>query len=83
MVKLLDFYADWCAPCRITTPIIEEIEKERTDITVQKVDVDKEPQIAEKYGVMSIPTFIVEKDGKEVGRITGATSKAKILELLN
>lgn len=76
---LVDFYADWCGPCRIVSPIVDEIAEERSDITVGKVNVDDENALAMKYGVMSIPTLIVFKDGKEAARIVGARPKAAIL----
>ena len=76
---LVDFYADWCGPCRIVSPIIDEIAEERRDITVGKVNVDDENALAVKYGVMSIPTLIIFKDGKEAARIVGARPKADIL----
>ena len=76
---LVDFYADWCGPCRIVSPIVDEIAEERSDITVGKVNVDDENALAMKYGVMSIPTLIVFKDGQEKTRIVGASPKAAIL----
>ena len=76
---LVDFYADWCGPCRIVSPIVDEIAEERSDITVGKVNVDDENALAMKYGVMSIPTLIVFKDGQEKTRIVGARPKADIL----
>ena len=76
---LVDFYADWCGPCRMVSPIVDEIAEERTDITVGKVNVDDENGLAMKYGVMSIPTLIVFKDGKETTRIVGVRPKATIL----
>ena len=80
---LVDFYADWCGPCRMVSPIVDEIAEERSDITVGKVNVDDENALAMKYGVMSIPTLIVFKDGQEKTRIVGARPKAAILaELL-
>ena len=75
----VDFYADWCGPCRMVSPIVDEIAEERSDITVGKVNVDDENALAMKYGVMSIPTLIVFKDGQEKTRIVGARSKAAIL----
>ncbi len=82
-VKLLDMWAGWCQPCRIMNPVIEELEKELKDkVEVIKINVDEDPQTASKYGVMSIPTYIVEKDGKEVGRKIGVTAKAELLKLL-
>ena len=76
---LVDFYADWCGPCRMVSPIVDEIAEERSDITVGKVNVDDENSLAMKYGVMSIPTLIVFKDGQEKTRIVGARPKAAIL----
>lgn len=84
MIKLLDFWAPWCSPCRIMAPIIEELEKELKDkIEVVKINVDEKSQEATKYGVMSIPTYIVLKDGSEVGRKIGVTSKEDLLKLVN
>lgn len=83
MIKLLDFWAIWCQPCRIMNPIIEELEKELSGkIEVEKINVDEKSEEASKYGVMSIPTFIILKDDKEVGRKIGVTSKADLLKLL-
>ena len=79
---LVDFYADWCGPCRMVSPIVDDIADERPDITVGKVNVDEENSLATKYGVMSIPTLIVFKDGKEKTRIVGARPKAAILSEL-
>ena len=78
-LALVDFYADWCGPCRMVSPIVDEIAEERSDITVGKVNVDDENALAMKYGVMSIPTLIVFRDGKETARIVGARPKAAIL----
>lgn len=81
-VKLLDFWADWCGPCKMMNPIVEEIEKEHQEIIFEKINVDENQEIAQKYGVMSIPTFVIEKDGKEVGRKIGVTSKQDLVALL-
>lgn len=83
-VKLLDMWAEWCFPCRTMAPVIEELEKElKGKVEVIKINVDEKPEDASKYGVMSIPTYIVLKDGKEVGRKIGVTSKADLLKLIN
>ena len=79
---LLDFYADLCGPCRMVAPIIEEIAQERPDITVGKINVDDEPELAEAFGVVSIPTLVVLKDGKVTNQSAGARPKAQILALL-
>lgn len=84
MVKLLDFWAVWCGPCRIMDPILEEIEKEYKDkIEIVKINVDQDPATASKYGVMSIPTYVVEKDGKEVGRRVGSMPKSELVKLIS
>ena len=79
---LLDFYAEWCGPCRMIAPIVEEIANERDDVIVGKVNVDEQGELAQAYDVMSIPTLIVLKDGKVANQATGARPKAAILALL-
>ena len=80
---LVDFYADWCGPCKMIDPIVEEIAEEYSDIKIGKINVDNAPQIAIKYNVISIPTLIVFKDGKEYDRIVGYTGKDSILSKLS
>lgn len=79
---LLDFWAPWCGPCRMVGPILEEIAAEREDILVGKVNVDEQPELAGRFGVMSIPTLVVMKDGKVVNQAVGARPKAQILAML-
>ena len=79
---LLDFWASWCAPCRMVVPIVEEIAGERRDIKVGKINVDEEPELANKFSIMSIPTLVVMKNGKIVQRVSGARPKNAILEML-
>ncbi len=79
---LLDFWASWCAPCRRVVPIVEEIADERRDIKVGKINVDEEPELANKFSIMSIPTLVVMKNGKIVQQVSGARSKNAILEML-
>ena len=79
---LLDFFAEWCGPCRMVGPIIDEIAEENPDITVGKVNVDEERELASRYGVFSIPTLIVLKDGEIANKSVGAKPKEQILALL-
>lgn len=80
---LLDFWADWCGPCRMVSPIIDEIAEETTDKKVCKINVDEQPELAQAFGVMSIPTLVVMKDGEVVGQSVGVKSKEAILQMLN
>ena len=79
---LVDFWAPWCGPCRMVAPLVDEIAGERADIKVGKVNVDEQPQLAAQFGVMSIPTLVVMKDGKVTNKAVGARPKAQILGLL-
>ncbi len=82
-VKLLDFWAVWCGPCKIMDPVLDEIIKEHGDkFEMVKINVDDEPEKASSYGVMGIPTYVIEKDGKEVARKVGVTPKADLVKLL-
>ena len=79
---LMDFWAPWCGPCRMVVPLVEEIAKERSDIKVVKINVDEEQELAMQFGVMSIPTLMVMKNGEIVNQVTGAIPKAQILAML-
>lgn len=79
---LLDFWASWCGPCRMVAPLVEEIAEERPDIKVGKINVDEQPELASQFGVMSIPTLVVMKDGKVTNQAMGARPKSQILALL-
>lgn len=83
MLKLIDFWAEWCAPCKIMTPILEDVEKEfLTKLEIVKINVDENPELASKYGVLSIPTYVFEKENVEVERLIGARPKAEIAQII-
>lgn len=80
---MLDFWAEWCGPCRMVSPIVDEIAAENPDKKVGKVNVDEEPELASKFDVMSIPTLLVFEDGELVNRAVGARPKEMILDLFD
>ncbi len=80
---LVDFYADWCGPCKMVAPILEELQEENDDIIVVKVNVDEAGEVAQKFSVMNIPTLIVFKDGDVHNKTVGAAGKDALLELFN
>lgn len=79
---LIDFYAEWCGPCKAYSPIIESIANEEKDIKVVKINVDEAPDIATKYQVMSIPTTVIIKNGEEVNRAIGVINKSNLIEMI-
>ena len=79
---LLDFWASWCGPCRMVVPIVEQIAEERSDIKVGKINIDEEPELAMQFGIMSIPTLMVIKNGEVVTKAVGARPKDSILAML-
>ena len=79
---LLDFWASWCGPCRMLSPIVDEVAEERSDVKVGKVNVDEQPDLAAEFGVMSIPTLLVFQNGKLVNQSVGARHKSGVLALL-
>jgi thioredoxin 1 len=84
MLKVLDFWAEWCGPCKFMEPIIDELEKEyKGKVEIQKINVDENQELTSSRQVMSIPTYIIEKDGQEVERIIGATQKDNFVKLLS
>jgi thioredoxin 1 len=79
---LLDFWASWCTPCKMVSPVVEEIASEVTDAKVGKVNIDEQPELASAFGIMSIPTLAVMKNGKVVNSMVGVRPKATILKML-
>ena len=79
---LLDFWASWCGPCRMLSPVVEEISNEHSNIKVGKINVDEQSELAQKFGIMSIPTLMVFKNGKNIDTRVGARPKSDILAML-
>lgn len=79
---LIDFFAEWCGPCKMLSPVIDEIAEEQREVKVCKINVDQEPELAMRYGVMSIPTLVVIRGGNEVNKSVGLVSKEEILDLI-
>ena len=79
---LVDFWATWCGPCRMLSPVVDEIAQENDGVKVGKINVDEQPELASQFGVMSIPTLMVFRDGKPVNTSVGVVPKAKILSML-
>lgn len=79
---LIDFYADWCNPCRMMLPLVDQIARENPEYVVAKVNIDKEPELAERFNVATIPTFIVFEDGEIINRASGVKPKPHLVEML-
>ena len=79
---LIDFWASWCGPCRMVSPLVDQIAEERSDVRVGKINVDEQPELAGRFGIMSIPTLMVFRDGKVSEQAVGARSKAMIEAML-
>ena len=80
-VVILDFWASWCGPCRMMSPIIDEIANENKELKVCKVNVDEEQELAKKFNIMSIPTIVVMKDGKVINQVVGVVDKSEVLKM--
>ena len=80
---LVDFYADWCGPCRMLAPVLQDISSERSNVKIVKVNVDEAEKVAQRFGIMSIPTLMFFKDGKEVSKKVGLCSKDEIVDMIN
>ena len=80
---VVDFFATWCGPCKMLSPVLEQINEDRSDVKIVKVDIDSNMDLAKKYGIMSVPTVILFKDGKEVDKKIGFMPKDMITEWLN
>lgn len=80
---LVDFFATWCGPCQMLSPIVDEVAEEVTDKKVCKIDIDESPELAQKFGVMSVPTLILFKDGEVVKKESGARPKKSVLDIIN
>jgi thioredoxin 1 len=83
MIKLIDFFANWCGPCRMMTPVIEKITTDNPDITVEKVDIDIDPVRTQQNNIRGVPTFIIEKDGVEIWRQSGTMGAAHLQSAIN
>lgn len=81
-ISLVDFYADWCAPCKMLSPIIDEIANEYTEINVGKVNIDESSALAAKYNIISVPTLLLFKDGQPYGRMSGYRPKKDIMDIV-
>ncbi len=82
-VVVVDFFATWCGPCKMLAPVMEEVEREMVDVKFLKIDVDQEEELARRFGVMSIPTIIVFKDGNIKGQNVGFMTKDEIIDMIN
>lgn len=82
-VVLVDFYAEWCGPCKMLSPVLDQVSTEVEDVVIGKLNIDESLDIAKEFDVMSVPTMIIFKDGKEVDRLVGLRQKSQIIEAIN
>ena len=82
-IVLLDFFANWCGPCKMLTPVLEQVESERPDVEVLKVNIDQDEELAKKFGVLSIPTIVYFVNGEEKDKTVGYRQKAQILDIID
>lgn len=82
-IKVIDFSASWCFPCKLQLPIIEKLEKKYKKVKFEKIDIDSDREMAMKFGIRAVPTVIVEKDGKEVNRFVGVTAEKELIKALD
>ncbi len=82
-VTLTDFWATWCGPCRMQSPVVEKLAEERNDVTFNKMDVDANPKTPQEFGIMSIPTLVIKKDGQVVDKVIGYHSKEQLAKVLD
>ena len=82
MKTLIDFYADWCGPCQVLSPTLDELAEELTDVEFKKVNIDQDPELAEQYGVTSIPCLVLEEDGEELDRSVGLRPKSALKKFI-
>lgn len=83
MIKILDFYAQWCAPCKAIAPILDELHNDFPDVQIDKIDIEENDEVAEYYNIRNIPTLLFFKDGVQVDKIVGAVKKDKIVDTIN
>ena len=83
MIKILDFYAEWCGPCKVMSPILDQIEDELDDVIIEKYDVEENEEIVEDYGIRSIPTLVFIKDDEIISKHVGSLNKEKLLAIIN
>jgi thioredoxin 1 len=83
MVEVKKFYADWCGPCKVLTPLMENVKTKFSSVNFENIDIEKDYEIAQKYHVRSVPTVIIEKNGKEVARMVGVQSELAYVNVLN